>query len=104
MKVVCRGALAVPVFFFSYPDSDNGEFYAAKKYINVAQEGVKEYMFDVPVPSVRRSCQSVSARVYKERVEDKNITVDLPSISLGRRGNLNNDDMNKLQEQRFDVD
>ena len=61
------------------------------------------YPFDVPVTSVICSRQSVSARVNKERVEDKNITVDLPSISLGQRGNLNDDDMNKLQEQRFDV-
>ena len=104
VKVVCRGAAAVHIFFFSHPDYDNGEFYAAKKNINVAQEGVKEYPFDVPVTSVICSRQSVSARVNKERVEDKNITVDLPSISLGQRGNLNDDDMNKLQEQRFDVD
>ena len=97
MKVVCRGALAVPIFFFSHPDSDNGEFYAAKKYIHVAQEGVKEYLFDIPVTSVRRSFHSVSAQVNKERVEGKNITVNLPSISLGQRGNLNDDDMNELQ-------
>ena len=54
MRVVRRGAAAVPVFFFSHPDSDNGEFYNAKRYIRVVQEGVKEYLFDVPVTSVRR--------------------------------------------------
>ena len=54
-------------------------------------------MFDFPVPSVRRARQSVSAQVNKERVEGKNIATDLPSILLGRRGNLNNDDMNELR-------
>ena len=29
---------------------------------------------------------------------------DLPSIFPGQRGNLNNDDINKLQEQGFDAD
>ena len=63
MKVFCRGAAAVPVFFFSHPDFDDGEFYAAKRYIHVVQEGSEDYLFDVPVPSVRRAFQYVSARV-----------------------------------------
>ena len=37
------------------------------------------------------------------RVEGYNIATDLPSIFLGRRGNLNDDDMKELQEQGFDV-
>ena len=53
-------------------------------------------MFDVPFPSVRRACQSVSAQVNKEQVEGENIATDLPSIFLGRRGNLNDDDRNEL--------
>ena len=53
-------------------------------------------MVDVPVPSVRRARQSVSARVNEERVEGENIMTDLPSISSGRRVNLNDDDMNEL--------
>ena len=75
----------------------NGEFYAAKRYIRVVQEGSEEYLFDVPVPSVRRARQYVSAQVNEERVEGDNIATDLPSISLGRRGNLNDDDMNELR-------
>ena len=55
VKVVCRGAAAVPVFFFPHNDFDNGEFYAAKQYIHVIQEGADENLFDVPVPYVRRS-------------------------------------------------
>ena len=53
-------------------------------------------MFDVPFPSVRRACQSVSAKVNEEQVEGENIATDLPSIFSGRRGNLNDDDMKKL--------
>ena len=53
---------------------------------------------------MRRGRQSISARVNKERVEGENITTDLPSILSGRRRNLNDDDMNELQEQGFDVD
>ena len=83
-------------FFFSHPDFDDGEFYAAKQYIHVVQGGDEEYLFDVPVPSVRRVRQYVSARVNKERVEGENIATDLPSILSGQRVNLNNDDMNKL--------
>ena len=30
LKIVRRGAAAVPVFFFSHPDFDDGEFYTAK--------------------------------------------------------------------------
>ena len=37
VKVVCRGAAVVPVFSFSYPDIEDGEFYAAKIYIHVVQ-------------------------------------------------------------------
>ena len=66
VKVVCRGAAAVPVFFFSHPDFDDSGFYTAKRYIHMVQEGAKEYLFDVPVPSMRRDCQSVSARVNEE--------------------------------------
>ena len=53
---------------------------------------------------MRRGRQSISARVNKERVEGENIATDLPSILSGRRRNLNDDDMNELQEQGFDVD
>ena len=38
-KVFCGGDAAVPVFFFSHPDFDGGEFYAAKQYIHVVQKG-----------------------------------------------------------------
>ena len=75
----------------------NGEFYAAKRCIHAIREGYEEYLFDVPVPSVRRACKSVSARVNEERVEGKNIATDLPSILSGRRGNLNDNDMNELR-------
>ena len=96
VRVVRRGAADVPVFFFSHPDFDNGEFYAAKQYIHVIQEGADENLFDVPVPYVRHPRQSVSARVNEERVEGGNIATDMPSILSGRRGKLNNDDMNEL--------
>ena len=68
------------LFFFLHPDFDDGEFYAAKRYIHVVQEGAEEYLFDAPVPSVRRAFQCVSARVNKEPVEGENIATDLPSI------------------------
>ena len=42
VKVVRRGAAAVPVFFFFHPDFDDGEFYAAKRYIHVVQGGSEE--------------------------------------------------------------
>ena len=84
------------LFFFSHPDFDNGEFYAEKRYIHLVQGGDKEYLFDVSVTSVRHDCQSIIAQVNKERVEGENIAKDLPSIFSGRRGNLNDDDMNKL--------
>ena len=104
VKVVRRGAAAVPVFFLSYPDFDDGEFYAVKIYIHVVQEGAEEYLFGVPVTSMSRARQSVSARVNEERVEGGNIATGLPSIFSGRRGNLNDDDMNKIREPGFDVD
>ena len=53
-------------------------------------------MFDVPVSSVRYACQFVSSQVNEDRVEGENIATDLPSILSGRRGNLNDDDMNEL--------
>ena len=37
VKVVRRGAAVVLVFSFSHPDFDDGEFYAAKRYIHVVQ-------------------------------------------------------------------
>ena len=94
VKVFRRSSAAVPVLLFLNPDFDNGVFYAAKQYICVVQEGAKEYLFDVPVTSVRRARQSVSARVNEEKVEGENIATDLPSISSGLRVNLNDDDMN----------
>ena len=66
VKVVRIGAAAAPGFFFSHPDLDNGEFYAAKRYIHVLQEGDKEYLFDFPF--MRRALQSIIAQVNKERV------------------------------------
>ena len=42
VKVVRRGAAAVPGFFFSHPDLDGGEFYAEKRYIHVVQGGDNE--------------------------------------------------------------
>ena len=92
------------LFFISHPDFDDSEFYAAKQYIRVVQEGSEEYLFYVPVTSVIRARQSVSARVNKERVEGENIATDMPSILSGQRGNFNDDDMNELQEQDFYVD
>ena len=83
-------------FFFSHPDFDESEFYAAKRYIHVVQERAKEYLFDVPVPSMRCARQYFSARVNGERVEGENVATDLTSISSGRRGNLNDDDMKEL--------
>ena len=82
------------LFFFSHPEFDNGEFYAAKRYIHVVQEGAEEYLFDVPVLYTRRARKYVSAQVNEEQVEGDNIATDLPSILSGRRGNLNDDDMN----------
>ena len=87
----------MPVFFFSRPDFDDGEFYAAKQYIHVVQKGSEEHLFDVSVPSMRRACRSFSSRVNRGRLEGDNIATDLPSVSLGRRGNLNDDDMKKLR-------
>ena len=55
MKVVRRGAAAVPVFSHILILT-NGEFYAAKRYIHVVQEGDEYYLFDVHVPSMRRAC------------------------------------------------
>ena len=104
VKVVCRGAAAVPVFFFSHPDFDDSGFYAAKQYTHEVQEGYEEYLFDIPVPSVRCARQSVSAPVNKEQVEGENIGTDLPSILSGQRGNLNDDYMKRLLEEGFDVD
>ena len=95
-KVVCIGAAAVPVFFSLHPVFDDDEFYTTERYIHVVQEGAEEYLFDVTVPSVRCACQSISARVNEERVEGNNIVTYLPSILSGRRGNLNDDDMNVL--------
>ena len=94
VKVVRRGAAVVPFFSSHILILTNGEFYAAKRYIHVVQEGSNKYLFDVPVPSVKHAHQYVSARVSKELVEGENIAKDLPSILSGRRGNLNNDDMN----------
>ena len=68
VKVVCIGAAAVPVFLFSHPDFDDGEFYAAKRYIHVVQEGAEEYLFDVSVSSVRLARKYFSVRVSKERL------------------------------------
>ena len=50
-------------FFFSHPDFDDGGFYVAKRYIHVVQEGAEEYLFDFPVPSVRRAPQYFSELV-----------------------------------------
>ena len=69
----------------------------------MVQKGAEEYLFDVPVTSVRHARQYDSSQVNEERVEGENIATDLPSILSGQRGNLNNDDMNELQEQGFDV-
>ena len=60
VKVLRRGAAAVPFFFFSYPDFDDGELYAAKCCIHVMKEGSKEYLFDVLVPYVKHTHQSVN--------------------------------------------
>ena len=67
VKVFCRGAAAVPDFFFLRPDFDDGEIYAVKRYIRVVQEGVKEYLFGVHVPSVRCTRKSVSERGASRR-------------------------------------
>ena len=80
VKVVRRGAVAETVFFFSHPDFDDGEFYAAKQYIHVVQKGSEEHLFDVSVPSMRRACRSFSSRVNRGRLEGDNIATDLPSI------------------------
>ena len=96
VKVVRRGTAVVPIFSSRILILMNGEFYAAKRYIRVVQEGAEEYLFGVPFTSVRRAHQSVSAWVNEEQVERENIATDLPSILSGRRGNLNDDDMNVL--------
>ena len=70
----------------------------------MVQEGAEEYLFDAPVPSVRRSSKSVSVRVNEGRVEGENIAIDLPYIFSGQRGNLNDDDMNELREQGFHIE
>ena len=104
VKVVCRGATAVPVFSSRILILMNGKFYAVKQYIRMVKEGAKEYLFGSPVTSVECTRQYVSARVNEERVEGENIATDLPFIFSGLRGNLNDDNMKELQEQGFDVD
>ena len=42
VEVFRRGAAVVPVFFFSHPDFGDGEFYAAKRYIHLVEEGAEE--------------------------------------------------------------
>ena len=104
MKIVCQDAVAVSIFFFSYADLEGFELYAEKRYVHVMQEGAKEFLFNVPAPSVMCACQGVSVLSNYKRVWGKNIATDIPIISSDQRISLNNDDMNKLWHQGFDVD
>ena len=54
-KVVRRGADAILVFFFTYFDFPEEQFYAAKRYIHVTQEGKEDSLFvlsEVVIPAV----------------------------------------------------
>ena len=44
-KVVRRGAHAILVFVFTHFDFPNEQFYAAKRYIHVTQEGEEDSLF-----------------------------------------------------------
>ena len=103
VKIIRRGAATEPVFLLASRFLLM-VFFPTKIYIHVVQEGTKEYLFDVHVTYMRCAHQSISKRMNKEWVEGENSVTDLPSILPGQRGNLNNDDINKLQEQGFDAD
>ena len=69
IKVDSLGAAVVPVFFFSHPDLEGVELYAAKRYVQVIQEEAEKFLFNVPAPSMRCDRQGVIVLRNIERVQ-----------------------------------
>ena len=82
MKVVRRGADAIPVFVFTHSDFPDKKLYSANRYIHVTQEGTEESLFVLawyPVPA-SGSGGIVALEVDKKYCTDGAEVNDAPNL------------------------
>jgi hypothetical protein len=102
LKTVRRGGGPTNVFIFSHGDFPDVEFYAARRYLHITEEGPEDGLFDqeeevAPVPRCRATREEVQARVGGVD------SVDIP-IPVPRNSNLSADDLADLRRQGIAVD
>ena len=105
-KVVWRGADAIMVFVFTHFDFPDEQFYAAKRYIHVTQEGKDDSLFVLVesfIPAV--SAGSIGPLKFDKtnhaNGEEEN---DAPILLSVRTSNLRSEDMVELRRQGISID
>ena len=105
-KVARRGADAILVFVFTHSDFPDEQFYAAKRYIHVTQEGEEDILFFlaeavIPTFSAGAICPLKFDQTNRaDGAEAKNAQI----ILSGRTSNLRLEDMVELCRQGIAID
>ena len=105
-KVVRRGDNAILVFVFTHFDFPDEQFYAAKRYIHVTQEGEEDSLFvlaEAVIPSVSAGAIGPLTFDQTNRADGAEAN-DAPTLLSGRTSNLRSEDMVELCRQGISID
>ena len=102
-KVVRRGTDPIPVFLFRHEDFPDKEFYCARRYVHVTQEGPESSLF-VPPPPRGVPMETIATGANNSNRLDGAEANDMPSLLSGRTTNLLSEDMAELRRQGIAID
>ena len=104
-KVVRRGANAILVFVFTHFDFPDEQFYAAKRYIHVTQEGEEDSLFvlaEAVIPAVSAGAIGTLTFDQTNRADGAEANV-APILLSGRTSNLCSEYMVELRRQGISI-
>ena len=89
-KVVRRGAGAILVFVFAHFDFPDKQFYSAKRYIHVTQEGEEDSLFVlVEAVIIAVSAGAIGPLIFNQSNRDDGAEAnDAPTLLSGRTSNI----------------
>ena len=105
-KVVRRGDNAIMFFVFTHFDSPDEQFYTAKRYIHVTQEGEEDshfFLAESIIPAF--SAGAILPLTFDQTNRDYGAEAnDAPILLSGRTSNLRSEDMVELYHQGIAID
>ena len=105
-KAVRRGADAIMFYVFTHSDFPDKQFYTAKRYIHVTQEGEDDSLFVLAesiIPAVSAVAIGPLAFDQTNRADDAEANY-APTLLSGRKSNLRLEDMVELRRKEISID